>query len=278
MYAIPTVCPVNENECLALLKSHCHWSGPQAVASPRLVNLSDHWPFFLSSLPSSHGLLASAASLLIQTLVILWNPHEHLGWACPASVAFGSFCVLLYHPPSSLLFACHTQLAQWSNKSATLYFSLESGQISVSRLSMEKFIISVCISTDDSVYSALSLEINALLGVDSSNENQSETIDIFEIEWLGLSHAYNKKQRFKRIRTNSWEAVRKECGNRKWKTKGIRGTEWNVPRSYSQTLLLEVFCTGKNSDNSRSLSGSWRVSERLQPNDVPTLRRMHNRH
>lgn len=32
------------------------------------------------------------------------------------------------------------------------------------------------------VYSALSLEINAVLGVDSSNENQSEPIDISEIE------------------------------------------------------------------------------------------------
>lgn len=232
MYAAPNACSVNESEYLAMFISHCRGFWPQAVASPRLVSLSDHWPFFLSGLPSSHALLASAASLLIQTLVILWNPHEHLGWACPASVAFGSFCVLLYHPPSSLLFACHTQLAQWSNKSAALYFSLGTEGAdrylwAVISLSIEKFIISVCISSDDSVYSALSLEINAVLGVDSSNENQSEPIDIFEIEWLGLSHEHNQKQQFKRIQTNSWEAVTKR-GNRKCKAKGLRGAEWNV--------------------------------------------------
>ncbi len=58
MYATPNACAVNESEYLAMVMS-------QAVASPRLVSLSDHWPFFLSGVPSSHALLASAASLLI---------------------------------------------------------------------------------------------------------------------------------------------------------------------------------------------------------------------
>lgn len=149
MHAIPNARSVNESQCLALFMSHCRGFRPQAVASPKLVSLSDHWPFFLSGLPSSHALLALAALLLMQTLVILWNPHEHLGWACPASVAFGSFCVLLYHPPSSLLFACHPQLAQWSNKSAALYFSWGNQRAdrylwAVISLSIEKFIINIC--------------------------------------------------------------------------------------------------------------------------------------
>lgn len=64
-----------------------------------------------------------------------------------------------------------------------------------------------------------------MLGIDSSNENQSGPIEIFEIECLGLSHTHNQEQQFKRSRNNSLEAVTKERGNRKWKTKGLRGTE-----------------------------------------------------
>lgn len=137
------------------------------------------------------GLLAPA-SLHIQILLILCASHKHLGWARPASVAFGSFCVLLYHPTASLLSACHTKLARWSNKSAALYFSLGSRQISVRRhlLSMEMFIISVCISSDNSVYSAHSLEINAVFTVDGLNENQSKAIDISWGRMVGLvTHA-----------------------------------------------------------------------------------------